>query len=107
MKKIDVKLAGQLWMDSPVFNAGNKQFSPKSRSDFGPTESVGLRVKRVGLKALVQPDDPDANETFGVYLGQQPDGSWVVATLAFPANGLSGGESFDSLEELQRRWELD
>jgi hypothetical protein len=107
MREIDMKAAGSVWMESPVFAASNSQYSPSSRMDFGDAKSVGLALRRIGVKALVQPPDVEADRTFGVFCGQQPSGEWAVVTKAFDMSGISGGEMFDSLEELQRRWELD
>ena len=107
MKEIDNKEAGSVWMESPVFAASNSQYSPSHRGDFGDTKSVGLALRRTNMSRFVQPPDPEADRMFGVFCGQQPSGEWAVVTKAFDMSGISGGELFDSLEALQRRWELD
>ena len=94
--------AAKYWLDSPVF--GDKK-SPNNRGDFGDDDTVGLNLRRIGLSFdLPQEFKPD--ESFGVFLGRHGD-QWVVAVKKFDYSGMSGCELFDSLESLQRRWELD
>ena len=101
MTKLTVDQTLDLIGDSPIFS---EKKSPENRGDFGGADTVGLALRRIGISF----DSPicGMNECFGKYLGQHGD-RWVVATSMFDYSGVSGGESFDTLEDLKRRWELD
>lgn len=101
MLKRSAEAALEYWADSPVL--GNKR-SPENRSDFGDSKTVGLSLRRIGFSMSSSEFKPD--DSFGTFLGEHPDG-WVVAIKKFDYSGFAACEVYPSLEDLQRRWELD
>lgn len=75
--------------------------NPKSRDDFGGINSVGLKVRRTG-KQFTQYADHD----FGTYLGLYKE-QFHIGTCEIVSFHPTKLESFNSLEELKKEWELD
>lgn len=93
--------AARYWSDSAIF--GSKR-SPENRSDFGDNKTIGLSLRRIGFNIDNKEFDPD--DSFGLFLGQHTDG-WIVAIKKFDFSGFSSCEVHQSLESIQRKWELD
>jgi hypothetical protein len=93
--------AARFWLDSPVL--GVKR-SPKNRTDFGDSETVGLSLRRVGFSMSNPEFKPD--DSFGTFLGEHPEG-WIVGVKKFDYSGWAACEIHDTLESLKRHWELD
>ena len=93
--------AAQYWSDSSIF--GSKR-SPENRSDFGDNKTVGLSLRRIGSNIDNKESNPD--DSFGLFLGKHQDG-WIVAIKKFDFSGFSACEIHQSLESVQRKWELD
>lgn len=94
--------ACRYWSVSPVFC---QKRDVTCRGDFGDEKTIGLSLRRLGVSgSSLSGHDPD--DAFGVYLGRHDDG-WVVGIKRLDYSGWSGCEVFKTLEDLQRRWELD
>ena len=74
------------------------------RSDFGGPDSYLLKVRRIGRDYPFGDDIRDGD--FGLYLGLH-EGRYTVAVQSILVADIIGHESFDSLDELKRHWELD
>jgi hypothetical protein len=76
----------------------------RDRSDFGGPNSHLLKVRRIGRNYPFGDDIQDGD--FGLYLGLH-DGHYTVALQSVLVADIIGYESFDTLDELKRHWELD
>ena len=76
----------------------------RDRSDFGGPDSHLLKVRRMGRDYPFGDDIQDGD--FGLYLGSH-EGRYTVAVQSILVADIIGHESFDSLDELRRHWELD
>jgi hypothetical protein len=74
------------------------------RSDFGGPDSHLLKVRRMGKDYPFGDDIRDGD--FGLYLGSH-EGRYTVALQSVLVADIIGYESFDTLDELKRHWELD
>ena len=74
------------------------------RSDFGGPDSYLLKVRRIGRDYPFGDDIQDGD--FGLYLGSH-EGRFTVAVQSILVADIIGYESFDTLDELKRHWELD
>jgi len=101
MTRIDTVQAITFWLDTPFY----RDYGPrKSSDDWGNPASAGLCLKRRGIDLFA--DTPEAESGFAIYLGVH-DGRHVVAIKDLFYRGLTGGEVFDDLAEMKRRWMLD
>lgn len=75
---------------------------PTGPDDYGDVPTVGLQMKRNGfiVGATVPVDD-----SFGVYLGQHPDGFVIMIWDVFfrPI----AAEVFQTIEDMKKDWSLD
>ena len=76
----------------------------RHRGDFGGPDSHLLKVRRIGRDYPFGDEIRDGD--FGLYLGLH-DGRYTVALQSILVADIIGYESFDSLDELKRHWELD
>jgi hypothetical protein len=74
---------------------------PTGPLDYGDVPTVGLQVKRVNLDI----GDIDADDAFGVYLGQHPDGFVILIWDIFYQP--TSAEVFQTIEDVKREWRLD
>lgn len=81
-----------------------KLLERRDRSDFGGPDSYLLKVRRIGRDYPCGDDIRDGD--FGLYLGPR-EGRYTVALQSVLGAEIIGYESFDSLDALKRRWELD
>jgi hypothetical protein len=79
-----------------------QRFSPKNEYDFGPSNTVWLRLKRAGKNT----DQLNPMEDYGVYLGQHGD-KFVVGISDFESGRPCAYEEFNDLAELKQVWMLD
>lgn len=85
----------QIVLESNVLGPKRRPTGP---FDFG-RDGIGLHVKRVMMTNLLQP------ESFGIYLGPH-NGKYIIAHIDSGYN-FTGGESFNSIEDLHKEWQLD
>lgn len=95
----DAKNLYQVMMDAPMFGTKRKSHTPQ---DFGDDATVGKCLKVIGKTLLDEYKDYD----FGMYLGKQ-NGKYHVGMCEMMSFTPSKLESFDSLESLKEKWELD
>lgn len=95
---MNIELA-EIILGAPLFGPKRK---PLSRQDFGGDDTVGLKVRRMGKRNLLDYVDHD----FGMFLGFQK-GKYHIGTCEVTSFKPSKLESFDTLEELKMKWELD
>jgi len=74
------------------------------RSHFGGPDSYLLKVRRIGRDYPFGDDIRDGD--FGLYLGLHK-GRYTVALQSVLVADIIGHETFASLDELKRHWELD
>lgn len=85
-----------------MMKAGARRI-PKHEHDYGDVGTIGLCVKRSGVLF----SDMNALESnWGIFLGEV-NGQWHIGTRTAETFHPTGLESFESLEEMKRKWILD
>ena len=99
MLKLSANNADPFLLNIPF---GHKQRQSKHEYDFGDQATVGSHVKRIGLGFHELQTERD----FGAFLGEY-EGRYGIGIWSFGATHFVGCETFDSLEELKKHWQLD
>lgn len=73
-------------------------------TNFGPTDTVGWKLKRKGCYAV---GDTGANNLYGMYLGQH-EGKYVVGVLNLGSTkDFSATELFENTDEMHTHWTVE
>lgn len=75
--------------------------TPTGPLDYGDAATVGLHVKRTDLDL----NDLNADDAFGMYLGEHQDGFVILITDLFSRPMVA--EVFPTIEEMKEAWRLD
>lgn len=91
------------FLDLPVFA---ERRIPKNEADFGDDQTIGLSLK---LKDGAWGSDWEGEHEspFAIYLGGSDERGWVVAYKKLMGDGLMGGVSYPTLQDLKMVWVLD
>jgi len=92
------------FLDLPVFA---QRRIPKNEDDFGDEQTIGLSLKLRdggwwGDDWAGQHESP-----FAIYLGGSDEKGWVIAYKKLVGDGLMGGVSYPTLQDLKQVWGLD